>query len=313
MIVESTDGEAESLVDAPSRMASASCCLCESDAAEPIAVGEDFQLHESSETFLALRCLHCGLIYLNPRPTVASPTVASDDSALTTASREDETAVGLRISSTLLKHCYPGSVADAAILCIGCDPSTIAASTGHTTNRGQRIDGLTIDEALDPSALAGEGLDDAHPEYDLVILQHAIERQESPYPLLRAARELVRRGGRIAVITPNIDSSSFRLFGGRHWAGYDFPRHLALFGPTQLRAIAAATHLEVVSIFTMPGADIWLRSARNALADWGASESMRRLVEPRKRVASVIFGAMESVARLRDRGAWLVAVLQRPV
>src|SRR5437868_2672016 len=46
------------------------CCVCETDDAEPVGVGEDFEYRTSSDTFLAMQCRSCGLVYLNPRPAV---------------------------------------------------------------------------------------------------------------------------------------------------------------------------------------------------------------------------------------------------
>ena len=53
--------------DAPTASLSlvpARCCLCEDDDAEPVAVGEDFEYRTSPDSFLAMRCRGCGLIYL---------------------------------------------------------------------------------------------------------------------------------------------------------------------------------------------------------------------------------------------------------
>src|SRR5581483_9155409 len=44
------------------------CCLCGVEDADPIAVGEDFEYRTSPDSFLAVRCRRCGLVYLNPRP-----------------------------------------------------------------------------------------------------------------------------------------------------------------------------------------------------------------------------------------------------
>ena len=38
---------------------------------EPIGVGEDFEYRTSGDTFLAMQCNSCGLVYLNPRPDVS--------------------------------------------------------------------------------------------------------------------------------------------------------------------------------------------------------------------------------------------------
>jgi hypothetical protein len=46
----------------------ARCCVCGDENADPIAVGEDFEYRTSADSFLAVHCRGCGLVYLNPRP-----------------------------------------------------------------------------------------------------------------------------------------------------------------------------------------------------------------------------------------------------
>src|SRR5262245_47039476 len=50
------------------RLVPAHCALCGVEDADPIGVGEDFEYRTSPDTFLAVRCRRCGLIYLAPRP-----------------------------------------------------------------------------------------------------------------------------------------------------------------------------------------------------------------------------------------------------
>ena len=52
-------------------MKPASICVCENDSlATMVGEGKDFEYHTSDETFSAVQCNTCGLIYLNPRPAV---------------------------------------------------------------------------------------------------------------------------------------------------------------------------------------------------------------------------------------------------
>ncbi len=52
----------------PLSLAYQRCCLCGVEDAAPVAVGEDFEYHTSRDTFVTMRCRHCGLVFLNPRP-----------------------------------------------------------------------------------------------------------------------------------------------------------------------------------------------------------------------------------------------------
>ena len=50
----------------PLEMESAACCICGGTDGEPIGVGEDFEYRSSTDSFLAVRCPHCTLVYLDP-------------------------------------------------------------------------------------------------------------------------------------------------------------------------------------------------------------------------------------------------------
>jgi SAM-dependent methyltransferase len=86
---------------------------------------------------------------------------------------------------------------------------------------------------------------DLEPEsFDLIRVSHVIEHVPDPIALLRRARELVVRGGRLHVATPNLTSPSAALFG-TYWVELDAPRHLILFTPASLRAAAERAGLVV--------------------------------------------------------------------
>src|SRR5215469_10123969 len=53
------------------KLTSVKCCICGSSDATVIGNGEDFEYHTSNDTFFAMRCDTCGLIYLNPRPVIS--------------------------------------------------------------------------------------------------------------------------------------------------------------------------------------------------------------------------------------------------
>ena len=52
----------------PLRLEPARCCVCDRIDVDPLAVGEDFEYRTSPDTFLAVRCRGCGLVYLRHRP-----------------------------------------------------------------------------------------------------------------------------------------------------------------------------------------------------------------------------------------------------
>jgi len=84
------------------------------------------------------------------------------------------------------------------------------------------------------------GLEDAPfapGSFDVVLLEHVLEHVEDPVDLLRRCRGLLRPGGRLSAVTPNVEGLGHRTFKAA-WRGLEPPRHLTLFGPKSLEAAA---------------------------------------------------------------------------
>ncbi|MGH7323066.1 MAG: class I SAM-dependent methyltransferase [Candidatus Rokuibacteriota bacterium] len=85
--------------------------------------------------------------------------------------------------------------------------------------------------------------------FDAVTLHHVIEHVPDPVDVLRECGRILQPGGRIVVVTPNIESLGHRLFRTR-WLGLDVPRHLQLFSTGNLRIAAELAGLVVESMST---------------------------------------------------------------
>jgi SAM-dependent methyltransferase len=85
--------------------------------------------------------------------------------------------------------------------------------------------------------------------FDRVVFSHSLEHIPEPLDALRAARELLAPGGRLAVLAPNWRCWQRRLFRGR-WFPLDLPRHLQHFSPRALEVAAGMLELEVLELGT---------------------------------------------------------------
>jgi 2-polyprenyl-3-methyl-5-hydroxy-6-metoxy-1,4-benzoquinol methylase len=89
----------------------------------------------------------------------------------------------------------------------------------------------------------GEGIAEA--SLDLVVMDNVIEHLTDPASTLRTVARHLARGGRVAVITPNMRSGQFRLLG-RRWTPELSPHaHIFLFTPDSLRRLLSMCGLEV--------------------------------------------------------------------
>lgn len=83
-----------------------------------------------------------------------------------------------------------------------------------------------------------------HGFFDCVTLNHVIEHVHDPVGMLRECRGLLKPGGLLVVVTPNANSFASKYFG-RFWRGLEPPRHIHLFSPGTLGAVAVKAGFEV--------------------------------------------------------------------
>lgn len=73
--------------------------------------------------------------------------------------------------------------------------------------------------------------------FDAVTMCHVIEHIAEPEPLLRECLRILRPGGVLVCITPNVQSANLARFGAS-WLYLNPPRHLLLVSPPALHRIA---------------------------------------------------------------------------
>lgn len=147
--------------------------------------------------------------------------------------------------------------------------------------------------------------------YDLVILDGTLEYSQDPPALLASLRESLRPSGQVVLVLKNLASPSFGYFGGRHWAGYDFPRQRAVYSIEGIRRLAGRSGLEVRSISSASSPGCWVESCRRALSDWQVPRWVVGRFTNTSFLSRAILGALEGMLRWRGKGALLVVTLQR--
>jgi SAM-dependent methyltransferase len=300
------------------------CPVCLLDEAEPVAVGEDFAHRVTEDSFLAVGCPGCGLVYLSPQPAfeeharVYPPSYfspARGDRAgrggarrARAAARRAVRACGsLRPDARVLEVCYGATVHLDGLRASGPRTWVLEAVTPHETlARSARHSGFTVCQGY-PHELEHRTAD-----YDAVLLLYGLEHCPSPVEELESIGRLLRPGGMLLILTENADSTVGRLFRGRHWAGYDFPRHRALFGPRPLHRLAEATGFEVTRIRTLPASEPWLRSAALLLQDWASQSRLASIARLATPFLSGLAWIVDAGCSLRGRGARLEAALRKP-
>jgi SAM-dependent methyltransferase len=316
---------ADALVRGPESLSLtvASCCLCGDVPAEPVAVTEDFDYQTSRDSFLVLQCTGCRSLYVSPAPSEDEQWVYPSG-YLASGARGSRGLRG-RLERGREAHRLAGWCrnlnADARILDVGCGAGLRLRLLRDLNNARWRLEGVESSETAVQVALqAGlnvhrgrlEHLDLGRDCYELVLLIGTLEHALDPVATLRSVGSLLQPSGRAVIVAQNLASPSFVLFGGRHWGAYDFPRQRRLFTAEGLRRLAGSAGLEVASLSTLSSAATWLRSMHRLLQDWGAPAWLVNRFGESSSLAAAAFAALETLHRLRGRGALVVAILRRP-
>jgi SAM-dependent methyltransferase len=193
-------------------------------------MGEDFEYRTSSDTFVAMRCRSCGLLYLNPRPSVSElqriypPTYRAFDFR--------RRSLALRIESVRDSR-QSGSCVGVVACPMTCELWTLGAATAFICvllrtcgNRTWTREGIDIDErAVEMARRTGlhvrlgsvDESDLPRDHYDLALMIQTIEHVENPVEALRSVQRLLRPGSRLIVVTDNTDSVDVKFFKDSYW------------------------------------------------------------------------------------------------
>ena len=84
-----------------------------------------------------------------------------------------------------------------------------------------------------------EELNEAPGQYDVVTMVHVIEHLLDAKAVLEKCRGLLKPGGLLMMVTPNVKSLSAEIFGSS-WFGWEIPRHIHMYSPQSLLATMMA-------------------------------------------------------------------------
>ena len=143
--------------------------------------------------------------------------------------------------------------------------------------------------------------------FDAVMLNNVIEHVPDPVAVFAECARLLRPGGRLVMITPNLDALGHRVFGP-DWRGLEPPRHLYLFTARTLRRFARRAGFTSTAMCSSTG---------QTAPDWPMLRtSMEAAARAGRKPPPVSFTQLKWTERLLDlagisRGEWVVLVATR--
>lgn len=303
----------------------ARCCVCDTDEANPVGVGEDFEYRTSADSFVAMRCANCGLVYLNPRPAVSEFETIYPANYHAFDFSEKDFGIVYKIRSRLeakrvLSWCK-GLPEDAKILDVGCGDGFHLNLLRQYGNKTWQLEGIDVDErAIETAQMSGltvhcgtvETLNLPENAYDFVFMIQTIEHVAHPEKALAAIFEILKPNGKLVVVTDNTDSLDFTLFKNSYWGGYHFPRHWNLFNRKCLTKLAEKCGFGVAGLTTQVSPVNWIYSIHNALVDLGAPRFLINGFTLRSTVSLSAFTSLDILLQKIGKAALLRATLQKP-
>jgi 2-polyprenyl-3-methyl-5-hydroxy-6-metoxy-1,4-benzoquinol methylase len=230
-----------------------------------------FPLPPESQDAWVVRCTHCGLVYLNPRPIKERigfyypPNYQAN--MLSLLARGSTNPIGRAGFAMVRRRRTPRRRQGGRLLDVGCSNGAYLAAMRE---EGWDVEGVEFDrdaveyarQSRNLKVTQGEieeGLGQlAAASFDVVTMWHVLEHSFNPATALQQIHRILKPGGMLMLEVPNFASPSVSIFK-RYWFPMDIPRHLYQFTPTTLRAMLtkAGFHSIRVKGVPSPEAIVW--------------------------------------------------------
>jgi SAM-dependent methyltransferase len=275
---------APTLRNSPDRiltLVEARCGLCGADDFREEATGFDFEYATAANAFRFVRCRICDHCYLNPRPSsddlgVIYPddyyAYEIDSGGLVAQLRRRWEGGKVRLYRKLL-----GS-GPRRLLDVGCGNGRFLQLLRDFGAREWTLVGTEFDTAaaaecaergFETHVARVEDFRGGDATFDGVIMLQLIEHVDDPGRICERVFELLRPGGCLIIETPNLAGADYRIFSGRWWGHYHFPRHWNLFSTAAIRRLLEDRGFEIERCEYLISTSAWTISLHNYFLDRG--------------------------------------------
>ena len=263
----------------------------------------------TGRTFQFVSCQDCGLIYLDPRPTQSElPEYYPQDyeayyltESNTHSAEQWHQQRALNMQLDFVQKMAPGGV---RLLDVGCATGNFMRTA---RDHGWEVTGVELIEpaarvarehyGLDVRSGSVETADLPEAYFDVITLWDVLEHLPSPQKALKSIHQLLEPGGVVVFSIPNLVSFDRYLFG-KHWIGWDAPRHFNMFTEATVKQLFEQTGFEFIRRSCFLGAKGTFQLSLNQLMDNKQSSTMNKLYP----ILSAFLWPYRKIAYLLDRG-----------
>lgn len=274
---------------------------------------EDFSV--SKESFLLMKCDHCGLVFTQDIPSAGE--IARYYQAEQYISHSD-TNRGLvnklyhivrqrtvRTKRTLV--CRSTKLERGNILDIG---SGTGSFLREMRSSGWEITGIEPDEIARENAIKINDIKSIAPaeteqlqgsSFDAITMWHVLEHVHHLKEQVHQIHRLLRDNGTAFIAVPNHSSYDARYYK-QYWAAWDVPRHLYHFSPGSMRFLWEQNDFEVTTILPM-----WYDSFYVSMLSEKYRSGKTKVIHP------FLIGMISNLHTMfhRDRCSSLIYVIQK--
>lgn len=222
------------------------CPICSSQNFNPYLEISDWFF--SKEKFSLVKCMNCGLVFVNPRPVVENIGNYYDSDEYLSHGLRNKRLIdriygiirkrSIRIKLNLVKSFISGS----NILDIGCGTGEFLS---YCKQHGLKAWGVEPNERGRNFAIKGKlnvadsllNLDIIEGTIDCITMWHVLEHIHDLNETMRELYYLLSNDGILIIAVPNCNSRDARYFK-EYWAAYDVPRHLYHFSNDTISQLA---------------------------------------------------------------------------
>jgi 2-polyprenyl-3-methyl-5-hydroxy-6-metoxy-1,4-benzoquinol methylase len=164
--------------------------------------------------------------------------------------------LGIKAEEFQLSRMYLNKVKPCRLLEIGCGSGEFLS---HMQQSGWDVEGIDFDakavenvrEKYGINARVGslENFRYAEKSFDAITMNHVIEHVHDPVSLLQECYRILKPGGYLVLVTPNINSFGHQKFK-TNWRGLEPPRHIHIFSQATLRQCANKSGFEKIETWT---------------------------------------------------------------